>query len=72
MASNEALLAETRAALDRYNIVLAVTSGCPIDLVLRWKEADPDRIVASPYIGGGRGCWPDVDTLRDFHSISEM
>ena len=63
----EALLRETLAALERYNIVRAVTSGCPFDLVLRWKEADPDRIIASPYIGGSRGCWPDIDTLREAH-----
>lgn len=70
--TGEALLSETRAALDRYNIVLAVTSGCPFDLVLRWKQADPDRIVASPYIGGSRGCWPDVDTLRESHRAGQL
>jgi len=70
--TDEALLSETRAALDRYNIVHAVTSGCPFDLVLRWKEADPDRIVASPYIGGSRGCWPDIESLRESHRAGHL
>jgi hypothetical protein len=70
--TDEALLHETQAALDRYNIVRAVTSGCPFDLVLRWKKADPDRIVASPYIGGSRGCWPDIDALRESHRVGDL
>lgn len=70
--TDDALLHETQAALDRYNIVRAVTSGCPFDLVLRWKEADPNRIVAAPYIGGSRGCWPAIDSLREAHRAGNL
>jgi uncharacterized protein len=70
--TDAALLSETRAALDHYNIVRAVTSGCPFELVLQWKEAEPERIVASPYIGGSRGCWPDLHALRESHRAGHL
>jgi uncharacterized protein len=63
--SDEVMRGENLAALERHNIVLAVTSGCPFELVRRWKESAPGRIVAAPYIGGGPACWPSVDALRE-------
>jgi uncharacterized protein len=70
--SDAAMLGENLAALERHNIVLAVTSGCPFDLVLRWKEAAPERIVAAPYIAGSRACWPTVDSLREAHETGDV
>jgi len=38
---------DSLAALERYNIVRAVTSG-PLDLVRRWKPSAPDRLLPAP------------------------
>lgn len=70
--TDESLLHQTLEALDQYNIVQALTSGCPYDLVLRWKKAAPEQIIAAPYIGGSRGCWPDIDTLRQSHRVGQL
>lgn len=50
------------AALKRYNIVKAVASG-PLEDVLRWREAAPDRIVGGAYYGP-RNALPAVDILK--------
>lgn len=47
--TDEQNLNEALAEMKRWNIVKAVTSG-PIDLVLRWKAAAGDRIIASPML----------------------
>lgn len=54
----EAVLAE----LKRYNIVKAVASG-PLEDVLRWREAAPDRIIGAAY-AGPRNALLDVGVLR--------
>lgn len=43
--TNESLMRDSLAALERYNIVKAVASG-PWQDVQRWKAASPDRIIA--------------------------
>lgn len=68
----EAMLRETLEALERHDVVQAVTSGCPFELVRAWKAAAPDRIVAAPYIAGGRGCWPEPDSLRSAHAAGDV
>lgn len=45
--SDEELRRETLAALKRYNIVKAVTSG-PLDFARQWKAAAPERIIVAP------------------------
>jgi predicted TIM-barrel fold metal-dependent hydrolase len=47
--TDEQNLNETLAEMKRWNIVKAVASG-PIDLVLKWKVAAGDRIIASPML----------------------
>jgi len=56
--TDEELFHQTLAAMDRHNIVLAVTSGYPYKVVLDWNKKDPERIIPSPYVGGSRGYWP--------------
>lgn len=70
--TDEAFRSETVAALERFNIVRAVTSGCPFELVREWKRADPERIIAAPYIGGSRGCWPGIEALREAQEAGEL
>jgi hypothetical protein len=48
-ASDEAVMRETFAALERYNIVKAVTSG-PLDLVKKYHAANPSRVVPSLHL----------------------
>ncbi len=50
------------AALKRYNIVKAVASG-PLEDVLRWREAAPDRIIGGAYFGP-RNALPEIDLLK--------
>jgi predicted TIM-barrel fold metal-dependent hydrolase len=50
------------AALKRYNITKAVASG-PLEDVLRWREAAPDRIIGGAY-AGPRNALPEVGLLR--------
>ncbi len=66
------LFRQTQEAMDRHNIVLAVTSGYPYEVVLDWTNKDPERIIPSPYVGGSRGYWPDIDSLRQFHQNGEL
>ena len=56
--TDDALLRETTAMLERFNIT-AVTSG-PIDLVRKWKSAHPDRIIPALNSGG----FVPADTVR--------
>ncbi len=50
------------AALTRYNIVKAVTSG-PAETVAQWRAAAPDRILAGVYVDENNPL-PDLATLR--------
>ncbi len=50
------------AALKRYNIVKAVTSG-PLETVGQWRDAAPDRIVAGAYVDWANPL-PDLARLR--------
>jgi predicted TIM-barrel fold metal-dependent hydrolase len=50
------------AAMKRHNIVKAVASG-PLEDVLRWREAAPDRILGGAYFGP-RSALPEIDLLR--------
>ncbi len=52
----------TLAELERYNIVKAVASGPP-ETVDRWREAAPDRIMASAFVDEA-GPLPDLARLR--------
>ena len=47
-ASDAALMAESLAMLERYNIVLAVTTG-RLDRVAAWRAAAPDRVLPATY-----------------------
>lgn len=51
------------AALKRYNITKAVASG-PLEAVLRWRDAAPDRIIGGAY-AGPRNALPEVSLLRN-------
>ena len=55
------------AALKRYNIVKAVTSGS-IETVTAWREAAPDRVIPAAYVGTDNP-FPDLGKLRaDFQA----
>jgi uncharacterized protein len=71
-ATDHELRNENLAALERFNIVRAVTSGCPFELVLEWKESASDRIIAAPYVGGARDCRPTPEELRDAHESGNL
>ena len=47
-ASDAAVMAESLAMLERYNIVLAVTTG-RLDRVSAWRAAAPDRVIPATY-----------------------
>ena len=46
--TEEAILDATLAAMHRYNITLAVTSG-PLDALNRWKSKEPERILGGVF-----------------------
>jgi len=59
--TDEAIRQASLAALKRYNIVKAVTSG-PLEVVNQWKHSAPERLIAAPLIS--LGPWPAVAALR--------
>jgi uncharacterized protein len=59
-ATDEALMRESLAALERYN-VFAVTAG-PLDLVRAWRAAAPNRIIPAHAFGDPGS--PTVDEFR--------
>ncbi len=61
-ATNAAIREASLAALTRYNIVKAVTSG-PLETVTTWQEAAPDRIIPGLYVSTGDPL-PDLAKLR--------
>ncbi len=71
-----AIMQGSLEAMERNNIVLAIASG-PLDIVGRWRDAAPDRILAAPLFPVF-GPWPDLDDLRrDYergalHAIGEI
>jgi predicted TIM-barrel fold metal-dependent hydrolase len=50
------------AALKRYNIVKAVTSG-PLETVTAWREVAPDRVIPAVYVGTDDP-FPEISKLR--------
>lgn len=60
--TDEALMERTLELMDRYNI-FGVTSG-PIDMVRRWKETAPDRIIPGIHSFGEES----LDSLRTWAS----
>jgi uncharacterized protein len=57
----------TLAAMRSYNIVKGFVSNdnCPLDVLSRWRAADPSRVVATPYFEGSAGSpLPDIALLR--------
>lgn len=68
--TDEAIREASLAALERYNIVRAVTSG-QADFARQWKAAAPDRIIASPLFPW-KGYWPDVASLRAAYAAGEL
>jgi len=62
MASDEELMRATLNEMLRYNIVKAVASG-PLEVVLRWKSAEPKRIIGGVYFDEATPL-PDVERLR--------
>jgi hypothetical protein len=57
----------TLAAMRRHGIVKGHVSNdnCPLDVLRRWRAADPDLIVAAPYFEGTAGSpLPDIAALR--------
>lgn len=66
--NDEAVMRETRALLDRYNI-FAVTTG-PLELVRAWRAASPDRIIPAHAFGDPGS--PNVEEFRRLLSTREL
>lgn len=64
--SDDEYLRATLAELEHYNVVKAVTSG-PLEVVYRWKEAAPDRIIGSPQFPH----YPDYSLNLDLAQLRE-
>ncbi len=68
------MLPETLAALRRYNIVMALTSG-PLKAVRQWRQSDPERIVGAPLFpsaAGNLAVWPELDHLRSEYRAGNL
>ena len=68
------MLPETLAALRRYNIVMALTSG-PLETVRQWRQSDPERIVGAPLFpsaAGNLAVWPELDHLRSEYRAGNL
>ncbi len=57
-------------AMQRNNVVLALVSG-PLEIVDRWRETAPVRILTSPKFPVF-GSWPDVGDLRERFARGEL
>lgn len=68
-ATDEELLRKTLAALERYNIVYAVTSGS-VDYVRKWRAAAPDRLIPALAFQPPEGVTPD--SLRELFRSGEI
>ena len=67
-ATDEDLLRETLAALERHNIVQAVTAG-PLELVTSWHEAAPERIIPAISFLTGRASGTGAGDVKDFKRL---
>ena len=69
VATDEELLRQTLATMDRYNIVLAGTSG-PLEYVRRYRRAAPQRIL--PGLSSAVGTLGSPDSLRELIRKGEV
>jgi predicted TIM-barrel fold metal-dependent hydrolase len=69
-ASDEELLQATLKEMRRYNIVKAVASG-PLQVVLRWKSAEPEHIIGGAYLDEVTSL-PDVERLRQHFMAGQL
>lgn len=67
--SDEALMRQSLAALVRFNIRRAVTSGDPAD-VAAWRAASPERVI--PAVGFARSTEMPLDELRRMVASREI
>jgi predicted TIM-barrel fold metal-dependent hydrolase/pimeloyl-ACP methyl ester carboxylesterase len=67
-ATDDALLKETLAMLERFNIVLAVTAG-PLDEVTRWHQAAPDRVIPAISFLSGRASGTQAGDLEELRRL---
>ena len=63
--TDEAIMEHTLAEMERLGIVQAVVSG-PIGTVRVWKEAAPQRLIASPHFPG-LVPFPEMGELRSYY-----
>lgn len=71
LKNDEEHMQATLAAMRRYNIVRGFVSNlhCPLDVLRRWRDAAPDRIIATPYFEGTAGSpLPDINVLRSAYA----
>ncbi len=68
-ATDEELLRETLAVMDRYNVVLAATSG-PLEYVRRYRQAAPKRIL--PALNTAVANLGTPDSLRELFRKDEI
>ncbi|MCX6555854.1 MAG: amidohydrolase family protein [Candidatus Aminicenantes bacterium] len=68
--SDEELMLATLKEMRRYNIVKAVASG-PLEIVLRWKSAEPKRIIAGVYFDEVTSL-PDLERLRQHFMAGQL
>ena len=75
-STEAAIMQASFEAMERNNIVMAIVSG-PLDIVGRWRDAAPNRILVAPMFPVF-GPWPDLDDLRQdyerdaLHAIGEI
>jgi predicted TIM-barrel fold metal-dependent hydrolase len=75
-ATAEAHMRETLAAMDKYNVVAAIVSG-PLEAVEQWRQAAPQRILASPLFGrpgidNSGNALPAIDALRELYRTRRL
>ncbi len=69
VATDEELVRQTLATMDRYNVVLGATSG-PLEHVRRYRQAAPQRIL--PGLSSGVGNLGSPDSLRELIRKGEV
>jgi len=69
VTTDEELLRQTQAAMNRYNVVLAATSG-PLEHVRRYRQAAHQRIL--PGLSSGVGNLGSPDSLRELIRKGEV
>ncbi|MCH9650721.1 MAG: amidohydrolase family protein [Deltaproteobacteria bacterium] len=68
--SDDEAMEATLLEMARHGIVMGVASG-PLDQVLRWRRAAPDRILGGVYTGS-RDALPDLARLRELFDSGEI